>query len=127
MPYSIDQASTLLRIRYSGRLTRDDVHASLDEVEALLRSSERWPDSLVDLRGIDIGALGFSDVMGLSKRRASVTPPNPIRLAIVSDQPSIVGFARMFQSLNKNPDITIQIFPDSTEAETWLQVQPPGA
>jgi hypothetical protein len=124
MPYSVQEDAGMLRVRYSGRLTGADVHESLSEMDALVQPRERWPDNLVDMRGADISALGFPDIMSVAKRREAVTPPNPIRTAIVADHPSILGFARMFQSLNHNPNITIQVFADHTEAMTWLQAQP---
>ena len=32
----------------------------------------------------------------------------------------MTGFARMFQSLNQNPSITIEVFTDVAAAERWL-------
>jgi hypothetical protein len=120
MPYSIQQDGELLRSRFTGTLSGNDLHAMLDEVDRLLAPRERWPDNLLDLRALEGSSLGFTDVMSVAKRRESITPPNAIRTAIVADSPTLIGFARMFQSLNHNPNITIQIFSDPAEAEAWL-------
>lgn len=109
---------------YTGTLSAAELHGSLDEADRLLAASARWPDSLVDLRGVELSALGFTDIMSVAKRRESITPPNPIRTAIVADSPTLMGFARMFQSLNHNPNITMRVFGDMDEAVTWLQEQP---
>jgi hypothetical protein len=34
------------------------------------------------------------------------------------------GFARMFQTLNDNPRIEIEIFGDCESAQRWLNAQP---
>lgn len=124
MPYSLQQDGGQLRITYTGTLRATELHESLDEADRLLAASARWPDNLVDLRGVELSALGFADLMSVAKRRESITPPNPIRTAIVADSPTLMGFARMFQSLNYNPNITIRVFGDLDEAVTWLQEQP---
>ncbi|HWI18961.1 MAG TPA: STAS/SEC14 domain-containing protein [Vicinamibacterales bacterium] len=120
MPYSIQPSAGLLTVEYSGTLTGTDIHDSINELESLVQSLEQWPDNLVDMRSIELSALTFPDLMSVAKRREAVIPPNPIRTAIVADQPATMGFARMFQSLNHNPKITIQVFGDLAEAVAWL-------
>lgn len=125
MPYSIQETPLGLRIAYAGTLNAAELHASLDESEGMLANAQQWPDHLIDLRGVELSALGFPDILSVAKRRESITPPNAIRTAIVADSPTLRGFARMFQSLNNNPNITIQVFGDVSDAEGWL-TQPSG-
>jgi hypothetical protein len=124
MPYSIDEEGGVLRARFVGALTGTELHAFIDEVDAKLAPRPQWPDNLIDLRAVELSALGFTDIMSLAKRREAAAPPNAIRTALVADTPTMTGFARMFQSLNHNPNITIQVFSDAAEAETWLRSQP---
>jgi len=49
---------------------------------------------------------------------------NYIKSAIVANNPSQFGFARMFQTLNDNPQIEIRIFPAAESAMEWLTATP---
>jgi hypothetical protein len=124
MPYSIDEEGGVLRARFVGALTGTELHAFIDEVDAKLAPRPQWPNNLIDLRAVELSALGFTDMMSIAKRREAIQPPSPIRTAILADSPALTGFARMFQSLNHNPNITIQVFSDAAEAESWLLSQP---
>lgn len=124
MAYSMQEEGNVLRAEFSGALSGSELHAFLDEVDAQLGPRDSWPHNLLDLRRVDLSSLGFGDVMSIAKRRESITPPNAIRTAILADSPTLIGFARMFQSLNHNPNITIQVFSDLAAAETWLRPQP---
>lgn len=120
MPYSIQQTPSLLRVDYTGSLSTAEIHASLDELDQILAGAAHWPDNLVNLGGVELSALGFTDILSIAKRRESITPPNPIRTAMVADSPTLLGFARMFQAANHNPNITIRVFGDLREAAGWL-------
>jgi SpoIIAA-like len=120
MPITYSQDGGLLRVRAAGVITAAELHAMVTEMEQRFVSANKWPDNLLDLTGIDLSGLGFADMMSLAKRRESVKPPHAIRTAIVADSPTVVGFARMFQTLNNNPDITVQVFQSAADAEDWL-------
>jgi len=120
MPYTIRENSGLMRIAMTGPLAAVDLHAMLTEVDTMVRDRPVWPDNLFDMRGMEVAALGFVEVMSLARRREAVTPPNAIRTAFVAEAPSLVGYVRMFQNLNQNPQITSRIFSTVESAEAWL-------
>ena len=120
MPYSIVETPDHLLIEVSGAITGAELHRLIDEAETLLTARPRWTNNLVDLRGLDLGGLGFSDILGFAGRRFAMKPPNPFRTAIVNDSPAVGGYLRMLQNLNRNPSITIEIFDDIAAARTWL-------
>ena len=98
----------------------EDLHQFVVELSALVETRARWPNNLIDLRGVEPSRLSFNDVLSLAKIREAVTPPHPIRTAFVTDSPAMTGFVRMFQSLNHNPSIAIEVFSDVAAAERWL-------
>jgi len=120
MPITFSHDGDLLRVRAGGVITAAELHSMVTEMEGRFLSAKKWPNNLLDLTGIDLGGIGFMDMMSLAKRREGVKPPHPIRTAIVADSPTVTGFARMFQSLNNNPDITVQVFDSVADAEDWL-------
>ena len=120
MPITYSHDGGLLRVRAAGVITVAELHAMVTEMEQRFLSAKKWPDNLLDLTGIDLSGLGLLDMMSLAKRRESVKPPHAIRTAIVADSPTVTGFARMFQSINTNPDITVQVFESVADAEAWL-------
>jgi SpoIIAA-like len=120
MPITFSHEGDLLRVRAGGVITAAELHTIVAEMEQRFFSAKKWPNNLVDLTGIDLSNVGFVDLMSLARRRESVKPPHAIRTAIVADSPTVTGFARMFQSLNNNPDITVQVFESVAAAEDWL-------
>ncbi|MEY4095410.1 MAG: hypothetical protein RLZZ53_2609 [Acidobacteriota bacterium] len=120
MPFSIRREPSLLRLEYTGTLTGAELHSSLDALDQEQRASSPWPNTLADLRGVELNQLSFPDMMSVAKRRDTVAPANPIRTALVADSPTVLGFCRMFQSLMQNPNIAVQVFTDIDEAVAWL-------
>jgi hypothetical protein len=51
------------------------------------------------------------------ERRRTQRFANSIKSAVVASRPVQVGFARMYQTLNTNPQVEIQIFAALAEAE----------
>ena len=124
MPYSYEEARGVLRVTLKGKVTAPELHDFLDELETLVLERQEWPDNLLDLREVDLSGLGFMDMLGFSKRRKGATPPNPIRTALVAVSPTIIGFARMFQNMNKSAQITVEVFPTLEAANAWLAKKP---
>jgi hypothetical protein len=120
MPYSYEEVRGVLRVTLKGALTSEELHNFITEMEELLKKRKKWPDNLLDLRTVELSKLGFTDMMSFAKRRDSVIPPHAIRTALVAESPVITGFARMFQSMNNNPKITVEVFPTLAAADAWL-------
>ena len=97
-----------------------DLFKLMDAAEEIENRSTVIPHRLTDLTqaaGMDVR---FPDIFTLAMRRKARPFPNPFKSAIVACQPIHVGFARMFQTLNDHPQITIRIFPTFNEARNWL-------
>jgi len=120
MPYSVAEKSAFLLVTVTGKITGAELHKLIDEGEAILKTRPRWANNLVDLRGLDLSGLGFTDIMGFAGRKVATNPPNPFKTAIVVDSQSVGGYVRMLQNLNRNPAIAIETFEDVAAAEQWL-------
>ncbi len=121
MPFEIKVEPDFVRATVWGVLTEADLWALVDAAEAIERSSPRIPDRLTDLTGVEGVQLGFPAVRALAERRRTAAFPNAFKSALVARDPVMVGFARMFQTLNDSPQITIEIFSDEDAALAWLR------
>ena len=120
MPYSVSEEKKFLRFTVTGAVTGSELRKLIDDSESMLKERAHWPNTLLDMRGIELSGLGLTDMLSLSKRRVSIRPPNPIRTAFVADSATVSGFVRMFQNLNRDPAITTELFEDVSAAEKWL-------
>jgi len=112
-----------LRVELSGALSRDGLWRAITDIEVLEASLDRTPDRLVDLSGITSRALTAQDMMAFTERRRAQVLKNNIRTAVFAATPADIGFARMFQTLNDHPQVTIEVFADELAAIAWLTRQ----
>ena len=127
MPFRIETKSPFLRIVAEGRITGADLADLLGEVEHVEEGLQRIPDRVIDFSAVALDT-NFRTMLELASRRVSRVFPNSFRSAIVAPTPATMGFARMFQTLNDNPQIVVAIFGDDESALQWLRlagVRPP--
>jgi hypothetical protein len=123
MPIRIETEAPFFRILMEGRITGADLFDAAGEVERLENGLQRIPDRVIDLSAVALDT-NFAAVLELASRRVSRVFPNSFRSAIVAPTPAVMGFARMFQTLNTNPQIELRIFDSRESAEAWLIGQP---
>lgn len=121
MPYRLSFEGDLLRLALSGTVTAADFKAFGAEVTQFEAGRAVIPSRLTDLTGAISMDLRYADVATYVEGRKARTFPNSFRSAIVASQSVHIGFARMFQTLNDHPQITIRIFADQETALLWLQ------
>lgn len=78
------------------------------------------PHRITDMTGITDFGIGFPDVLTLAETRRRLKFPNSFRSAIIAPRSEHYGVARMFQTLNDNPQIDIRIFMDKAAAHEWI-------
>jgi len=123
MPFQITTQPGFLRVVITGRLNREEVVAVGLAVREIEVESERVPDRLTDVTGVEISELTGEDIQYFARRRREARYPNSFRNAIVAPQPAQYGYARMFQTLIDHPDITTQVFSDEAAAIAWLTAE----
>lgn len=105
---------------FHGEIDAMDIFQATKEVTAFEQTQPVVPHRFADLRGTVNLKINFSDVMNLATERQAAKFPNHIKSAILIGNKVQLGYARMFQNLNDNPQMTIRIFEDETEARAWL-------
>jgi hypothetical protein len=110
----------ILRVTFSGVITADDLAVVARESMVLEADLPRSPDRLVDLGASSTLEVGFTDVATLASIRREFSPHNQVRTAIVVHNAAQRGYARMFQTVNDHPLVTVRIFDSCDEAERWL-------
>ena len=126
MPFSLSSESGVERIAISGTLTPADLERLADTLLEMEGASAVCPHRVTDLTDLTRFDVGFDDMFSLARRRRAVPPANPIRSAIVASTPVQLGFARMFQTLNDHPQVTLRIFADLDAALAWLGEEGPA-
>jgi hypothetical protein len=116
----IEMREDILRIRLHETVSQQDLTHLADEVLALEARVEPVPDRLSDLTAAAQFEVGFSDFHELTLRRRTSHLPNDIRSAILVATEVQFGLARMFQTLNDHPRVTVEIFRDLSEALAWV-------
>jgi hypothetical protein len=121
MAVDISYDGEWILITFAGAITAADLTAVIHHVIDLEGRLAVTPDRLVDLGpSTTTLAIGYSDISNVVQARRAAAPPNPIRTAVIAHSAVQQGYARMFQTLNDHPLVTIAVFSDRADAETWL-------
>ena len=107
-------------IRLFGTVEPADLKTIADEVIAMESRVAEAPPRLADFRDVDDVKIGFVEMFAFAERGTSRPLSNPVRSALIVGQPLQLGFARMFETLNTHPMVTVRIFDDETSARGWL-------
>jgi hypothetical protein len=110
----------LIEIVFVSVVTADDIVRVMDYTLAHERTVTVAPDRIAIFRPDTTLAIDFEVVANLVRRRLAFPPPSPVRTAIVVHSPVQRGYARMFQTLNDSPNVTVAAFDDEPGARAWL-------
>lgn len=121
MPHRLYLEGDLLRLDLSGRVGEESFKGFAAELQTLEAGLKVIPGRLTDLSTVTSMDVRFDDMATLAELRKAKRFPNAFKSAIVAPQPMHYGFARMFQTLNDHPQITIRIFADRAKALRWLR------
>jgi hypothetical protein len=121
MSFDIAIEPGLIRVTLSGALTAADLHGIAEAADEIERTTAPIPHRVTDMTAVTDLQVAYPDVLALAARRRALHFPNDFKSAIVVSGAAQLGIARMFQTLNDNPHITVQIFTDGADAVTWLR------
>ena len=125
MPLIFQMREGLMLARFYGAVTAEDFWR-LDQLAREADSRlEANPDRILDITDADWGLVESELVRNMAAIREKEPMKNHVKAAIVAPKPEQYGIARMFQALNQNPAVEVQIFTDAPGAYEWLgRVQP---
>jgi hypothetical protein len=126
MAVDISYDGACIHYTFADEITAADLAVVIHHAIELEGRVAVTPDRLVDLGPSTTLANGYSDISNIAQARRALTPANPIRTALIAHSAVQQGYARMFQTLNDHPLVTIAVFSDRAAAEAWLH-EPHGS
>jgi hypothetical protein len=120
MPYEIRDEDPFLLVRLFGVLSHADLLAAAREVQRL---EDEWPapkNRICDMTSLQEIDVGFQSVLEVAEARIQRQLAAPVKSAFIARSTLHFGFARMFQTLNTNPQIEVRIFATMDEALQWF-------
>lgn len=121
MPFEIRSHGPVIEARFYGVMTNADLVEFARAAWPIESAGAFVPHRITDLRPVTRLEINFEGVAELARDRLSRSFTNPFKSAIIAPDPVRFGFARMFQTLNDHPQITIAIFPDEETAREWIE------
>ena len=121
MPYAIAMDKDILVVTLWQALTPEDLTGIMRDADDIERDLDPVPHRLTTPRGPIEVKVGYQEVKAFAWHRRVIVFPNVFRSAIVVHTPVERGIARQFQTLNDNPQITIEIFDNDEAALAWLR------
>lgn len=121
MPIAIEPNGEFILIKMTGLVSLPDLLSHADELAALEMRLPVTPHRLTLLSSGGVGDVSFADLHLFAAKRRAVQLKNAVKSAIVADDAVQFGFARMYQTLNENPNITVEIFQSEAPALAWLR------
>ena len=120
MAYKITVENNVLRLMLSDRLTGRDFEDMVVEARNYEQDVEVVPHRITDMTRITEMAIHYPDISAFAEKRRQLRFLNRFKSAIIATNEQHVGYARMFQTLNDNPQIAIRIFPYEASASRWV-------
>jgi len=121
MAYTIALESDLIRTTLSGTLIPQDLTDIMRDADDIERDLDPVPNRITTATAVSDIQVGYKEVKAFAWHRREIRFPNVFWSAIVVNAPVQRGIARMFQTLNDNPQIVIEIFDDEAAALAWLR------
>jgi len=115
--FTIDASRRLV----TSRLWGDVTDAELRQQHAALRAAPEFDPSyaqLIDARGLDVGRISGETLSSLAST-SNFAPDT--RRAVVADEDSAFGVARMFSAWSAARGHEVRVFRDLASADAWLK------
>ena len=113
-------AQGIVCLTFRGHVTAEDIREMVNVLTKIETEARVSPDRMADLSLIEGISLNFSAITNYAAARRNAPLKNKVKAAIVAPHPLQYGFARMFQTLNVNPDISMEIFIDQASGLAWI-------
>jgi hypothetical protein len=102
-------------------MTDHDMNPLAKEMDGVDNEYSILPNRLVNLQALNSFDGNFDSVLKLAQMRVAKKFPNRFKSALVVANDLQLGFARMFQTLSDNPQVTLEVFRDESTAIEWLK------
>ena len=113
--------NNILSVIFPEILSDKDFRLINEEIENIEKQYSAVPNFIVNLKNVDTFTGDYRSIQKLAVQREEKKFPNTILEAIVVSNDFQLGFARMYQTFNNNPQVTIKIFKDEAKAIEWIK------
>ncbi|WLT32319.1 hypothetical protein [Geothrix sp. PMB-07] len=120
MPFEFSESDGSYHIRLHGHLTNADLVHLMVMVREAEQEASTSLNRVIDTSDVEKFDIDFSHVIAFTGQRRTMPLKNPIKTAIIVHREVALGIARMFQSLNDHPLITIRVVSSLLEAQAWF-------
>ncbi|HLP03187.1 MAG TPA: hypothetical protein VK163_14260 [Opitutaceae bacterium] len=120
MPYHHTVEGRIVHVHWQGVITRSDLEAFGKDMPLLGRRLGFAPDVLHTFDETNGSSFKPIDAYHYSLQLKQVSIPNPIRAAIVATTPEGETLAAVFITLNRTPNLEMQLFKTELDARRWL-------
>jgi hypothetical protein len=127
MPFEITNQGGFLFLRLFGVVTAQDLMRAVEQAEVMEGSLPVAMNAVTDITSVESFDINYPAVLAVAARRRARVVKNPVKSALIAREAVAVGFARMFQTLNDNPQVEIRIVQSLQEAKNWFAGNPSGS
>ena len=120
MPFELTTHRAVLFARISGVFTAPELNLLAAEAEHAEDSHPISLDRITDLTAVQRFEVGFREIYSFAIRRTTQRFSRVVKSAIIVKEPVQLGIARVYHSLNENPQIHVRILRSVAEAEEWF-------
>ena len=120
MPFELTNHGDYALTCFYGVLTVRDLQRLAVEAAIVDDSGPVAVNRITDLTGVTSFAIDYAAMSHLTVQRRAKRLRNAVKSALIARRDVEIGFARMFQTLNDNPQIEIRIVKDLAEALAWF-------
>jgi hypothetical protein len=121
MPATHEVKDRIVHFSWRGTVTGEDLRSIGQTLQALGTSLGFAPDVLHTFD--EMNGAEFEPWAGFehSLRQERLRLRNAAKSALVAKTPKVLAVARMMQTLNRNPNLAMEIFPTEEAALAWLR------
>jgi hypothetical protein len=120
MPFELTTPGAILFARVFGVFTARELNRLATGAEIAEASHPVSLDRVTDLTAVERFEVGFREIYDFAIRRSAQRFSRVVKSAIVVQEPVQFGIARIYETLNENPQIQIRIVRSVTEATEWF-------
>jgi hypothetical protein len=128
MPFELTTPDAILFARVFGVFTAPELNHLAWEAEIAEASHPVSLDRITDLTAVERFEVGIREVYYFAVRRSKQRFSRVVKSAIIVREPAQHAIARVYESINENPQIQVRILRSLTEAKEWFterDVRPP--
>lgn len=120
MPYQINEKETYLHIDWNGVLTLDDLERIRSDIRGHMMGNHSLLGTLHTFDKVTDCAFQPIAAYDHALKLKATHIPKKSKSASVAPSKVSYGYAKLFQELNRNPNLEMQIFRTEKQALAWL-------